>query len=107
MDWSSLTQKLETGRIMQQLERLDVQQLIENPYLLGGIGALALISLIMRWRLLLVTLMAVTGFVWLVYYVQQRGTELNAFATDSLLLFVGGGVTLIGLVIYYLFVKAD
>lgn len=106
MDLSSLVKGLETGRLMKYLEQLDVQQLIRNPYLLGTIGGLALIALIMRWRVLLVTLMATTGFVWLIYYIQQRGTELQGrLASDTLLLFVGGGVALIGLVIYFLFVK--
>jgi hypothetical protein len=106
MDLSSLMKSLETERLTKYLEQLDVQQLVQNPYLLGTIGGLALLALIMRWRLLLVTLMAVSGFVWLIYYIQQRGTELHGrLAGDTLLLFVGGGVALIGLAIYFLFVK--
>ncbi len=107
MDLSSLLQNLQTERLMHYIQQLDVQQLVQNPVLLGSIGALSLLSLIMRWRLLLVTLLSITGFVWLVHYVQQQGTELSSLSSDNLLLFVGGGVTLIALVIYYLFVKVE
>ncbi|MFA5516535.1 MAG: hypothetical protein WDA20_09640 [Desulfuromonadales bacterium] len=107
MDLSSLLQNLQSERVMAYIEQLDVQQLVENPVLLGAIGVLALVSLIMRWRLLLVAVMSVTGFVWLIHYVQQQGTELTGLGSNNLLLFVGGGVALIALVIYYLFVKAE
>ncbi|MBE0597815.1 MAG: hypothetical protein IH614_11140 [Desulfuromonadales bacterium] len=102
-----LLQNFETERVMETLGRLDVGQLVHNPYLLGGIGLLALLSLLMKWRLLLVTIMGLTGFVWLISYIQGRGTNLEGLASESLLLFVGGGVALIGLVIYYLFIKAE
>lgn len=102
-----LLQNFETERVMETLGQLDVEQLVHNPWLLGAIGLLALISLVMKWRLLLVTISAVTGFVWLISYVQERGTQLDGLAADSLLMFVGGGVSLIGLIIYYLFIKAE
>jgi hypothetical protein len=98
---------LETRNVMEFLGQLDVGQLVHNPWLLGGIGALALLSLLMRWRLLLVTILSVTGFVWLVSYIQQQGTTLDGQAPESLLLFIGGGVCLIGLAIYFLFIRTE
>lgn len=97
----------ETGRVIQFLKDLDVGQLVHNPWLLGGVGGLALVALVMRWRLLLVTLLGVTGFVWLTAYTVERGTTLDSLGNHNLLVFVGGGIVVIFLVIYMLFIKTD
>ena len=104
---ADLLKHFETQKVINYLGQMDVGQLVRNPWLLGSIGVLALVSLIMHWRLLLVTLVGLTGFVWLVSYVHQRGTTLTSLSNGNLLLFVGGGVTLIGLMIYFLFIRTD
>jgi hypothetical protein len=97
----------ETGRIIQFLKDLDVGQLVHNPWLLGGVGLLAMVALFMRWRLLLTTLVGVTGFVWLTAYTVERGTTLDGLGNQNLLVFVGGGIVVIFVVIYLLFIKTD
>ncbi len=98
----------ETARVVAWLGNLDLNELIHNRYFLGGTAALALIALFMRWRVLLTTLLAVAGFVALLSYTLQRGTGLEeGLRTDTLLIFVGGGVALIGAVIYFLFIRTD
>jgi hypothetical protein len=97
----------ETGRAWQTLQQLQIGDLIHNPWFLGTIGALALISLFMRWRALLVILVSVSAFTWLLSYVQQRGTELDGLNNLSLLIFAGGGVLIISFFIYLLFIRGD
>jgi hypothetical protein len=84
-----------------------VGQLVHNPWLLGGVGLMSLVALFMRWRLLLATLLGVTGFVWLTAYTLERGTALESLGNPTLLIFVGGGIGVIFLVIYLLFIKTD
>lgn len=103
---SGFLEALKTESIMHYLGQLDLGQVIHNPWLLGGLGTLALVSLLMRWRLLLVTLLSLAGFVWLLSYVQQQGTNLHS-GTDSVLLFVGGGTVVIGVAIYFLFIRSE
>jgi len=97
----------ETGRVLRGLQELNLNQLLHNPWLLGGVGALSLIALFMRWRVLLTTLLGVTGFVWLVSHTLQEGTDIQHLGNNSLLTFVGGGVAILLVVIYLLFIRSD
>lgn len=97
---------LETQRIMQLLQDAKIGDLIHNPWFLGSVAALAVISLVMGWRLLLTTVLGLTGFAWLISYTLQQGTSLDG-SNDTLLVFVAGGAVVIGLVIYLLFIKSE
>jgi hypothetical protein len=100
--------QFETAQVFSWLQSLDLNELIHNRYFLGGTAALAVIALLMRWRLLLTTLLGVAGFVALLSYTLQRGTGLDeGLHTDTLLIFVAGGVALVGAVIYFLFIRTD
>lgn len=101
-------QQFETTRVISTLEKLNLQELIRNPYFLGGTGALAILSLIMRWRLLLVVILTISGFVALLAYTFEQGTSLEGgIANDSLMVFIGGGALLVFLVIYLLFIRGE
>lgn len=110
MDFSKVAgifQHFETGRVLRALQDLDLNRLIHNPWLLGTVGVLSLIALFMRWRVLLTTLLGVTGFVWLVARTVQHGTKVQNLGNGSLVTFVGGGVVIILVVIYFLFIRSD
>jgi hypothetical protein len=110
MDFSRVVTSLrsfETARVWQTLQDLNIGELIHNPWFLGTIAVLALTSLIMRWRVLLVVLVSVTAFTWLLSYVHQRGTELDGLNNASLLIFAGGGVFIIFFFIYLLFIRGE
>ena len=77
--------QFETKKVMEFLQTMDVKTLMEHPYFLAGIGVLAVIAYIMRWRLLLVTVMSITGFIYL----------------------LGGGAFIVFLSIYLLFIRND
>jgi hypothetical protein len=98
---------LETAQVWQRLQELNIADLIHNPWFLGTVGVLSLIALLLRWRVLLVLMLSVTAFTWLTSYVQQRGTTLDSPGNETLLIFAGGGVFIIFLGIYLLFVRGD
>jgi len=97
----------ETGKVLQFLNDMNVGELIHNPWFLGSMGVLALLSLIMKWRLLLVTILSVTGLAGLIAYTLARGTELDSLGNPTLLIFIGGGALLIAIIIYLLFIKSE
>ena len=66
MDFTAVIEFLkqfETKKVMEFLQTMDVKTVMEHPYFLVGIGLLAVIAYFMRWRLLLVTVMSITGFI--------------------------------------------
>ena len=101
-------QQFETAKVLKYLETLNLQELMRNPYFLGGTGALGIVALLMRWRLLLVVILTITGFIALLSYTMEHGTSLEGgLASDSLLVFIGGGAVLVFLVIYLLFIRSE
>lgn len=111
MDFTSVMdflRQFETAKVLKYLETLNLQELMQNPYFLGGTAALAILAFLMRWRLLLVVILTICGFVALLSYTMQQGTSLEGgLASDSLMVFVGGGAVLVFLVIYMLFIRDE
>ncbi|PLX82362.1 MAG: hypothetical protein C0617_14705 [Desulfuromonas sp.] len=100
-------QLFQTERVLGYMQQWQIGDLIRNPWFLGGMALLCLISLLLKWRILLATVVSVTGFVGLVSYTLGQETNLESMSSDTLLVFVGGGVALVMVVIYLLFIKAD
>ena len=72
------------------------------------VGVTAVIAYLMRWRLLLVVVMSITGFIYLLGYTLSRGVSLDGgMPTDSLMVLVGGGSFIVFLAIYLLFIRSD
>lgn len=105
--FDDLFRKLETDNILAYLEGLDLNAIMHNPWLLGGLSALALLALVMRWRLLLVTLLAVTGLAGITIHTLQQGTDIDNVLSQNLLTFVGVSVAIIFIAIYLLFINND
>lgn len=104
----TLIERFETSRVVSYLQTLDLQALIANPWFLGGIAALAILCLWMRWRVLLVLLLSISGFVWLLSHTLAQDTSLEGgVATDTLAVFVIGGTAIVFLAIYLLFIRGD
>lgn len=104
---SEFMQRFRTDQLVATIQDLKLGDLIHNPWFLGSVLALAILALIMRWKVLLTTILGISGFVWLVNYTLERGTNLDSASNPTLLVFVGGGAVIIGLVIYLLFIKTD
>jgi hypothetical protein len=101
-------QTFETKKVVAYLKEAELQELMKSPYFLVSAGALAIVSLIMRWRLLLVTVMTVTGFVYLLSYTLSQDTSLEGgIGNQTLLVFICGGTIIVFLAIYLLFIRND
>jgi len=111
MDFSSVIeflQKFETAKVMAYIQAMDLKTVMHHPYFLVGVGVTAIIAYFMRWRLLLVTVMAVTGFIYLLDYTLSKGTSLEqGMQTEALVVLVGGGSFIVFLAIYLLFIRSD
>jgi hypothetical protein len=106
--FSKFLQNFETANVLAYLQSLELQQLVQSPYFLSGTVVLAIICLIMRWRVLLVAVLSISGFVWLLSYTMARGASLESGGgNETLLIFVGGGAVLVFLVIYLLFIRGE
>lgn len=101
-------QNFETAKVIAYLQEAEMQKVMKSPYFLGSAAVLAIVALIMRWRLLLVTVMSITGFVYLLTYTLEQGTSLEGGITnDTLMVFIGGGAVLVFLAIYLLFIRDE
>jgi hypothetical protein len=110
MDFSSIReflQYLETEQVMAFLEEINLGDLILNRWFLGGLIIFTAITLFFRSYALLATVLGLVGFSSLVNYTLQQGTSVDGVFSDTLLVFVGGGLLLIFAIIYLLFIKHD
>ena len=110
MDWSTIMQffsHLQTERLLETFRQWKIAELVVDPYFLGAAGVLALVAYFFRWKMLLAIILGVVGFAWLLSYTLERGTALEAGSNEALLVFIGGGVALVGIVLYLIFVRSD
>ncbi|MCK4509415.1 MAG: hypothetical protein KAU27_12775 [Desulfuromonadales bacterium] len=111
MDFSAVIeflQQFETTKIMAYVQAMELNELMQHPYFLTGIGVTAVIAYLMHWRLLLVTVMSITGFIYLLSYTLAKGTSLeNGIPADALGVLIGGGAFIIFVSIYLLFIRND
>jgi len=94
---------LKTSMIIRYIADLN---LLQNPWFIGGAVVFVLACLWLKWHLLLSCTLSLTGFVALVYLVHDTGTDLER-SSDSLFIFLGGGVVLVFLFIYMVFMRGD
>jgi len=98
----------ETAKVVAYLQALDLQDVVHHPFFLGGTATLAVIALVMGWRLLLITVLSISGFAWLLSYTLTQNTSLEGGGgTDPLVIFVIGGAAVVFLAIYFLFVRGE
>lgn len=99
---------LQTEQVIAYLEQAQIGDLIHHPYFLAVAGTLAVICLIMKWRILLTFEILIVGFAELLNYSVSKGTSLEQGAgSESLLIFVGFGVVIIAVAIYLLFIRSE
>ncbi len=111
MDFSAVIkflQQFETARVMAYIQATDLNELMQHPYFLTGVGVTAVIAYLMHWRLLLVLVMSITGFIYLLSYTLAQGTSLeNGIPADALGVLILGGAFIIFVSIYLLFIRSD
>jgi ABC-type glycerol-3-phosphate transport system permease component len=100
--------ELDNDHIIEFLGQMQIAEYIHNPWFLGGMVALAVFCLVFKWRLLLATIVGLTGLAWLVNYTVAQGTEVSeGLQSNSLIFFIGGGVLIVVLMIYLVFIKEE
>ena len=97
----------QTDKVMQLINDMNIADLVQNPYFLGGAAALAILSLIMKWKGLLALDIGIVGLCLLFSYTVDRGTEVTEVYSDTLLIFIGGGVVIVCAIIYLVFMKSE
>ena len=111
MDFSTVIEffkQFETTKVMAYIQATNLNELMQHPYFLTAVGVAAVIAYLMRWRLLLVTVMSITGFIYLLSYTVAQGTSLEkGLPAESLAVLVGGGSFIVFLAIYLLFIRSD
>jgi len=100
MDWLSL---FETKHVVNYITELD---LIHNPWFIAGAVLFIIVSLLLKWHLLLSCTLSLAGMVALVTVVHQQGTDLDK-SSDSLFMFIGGGAIIVFFLIYMVFLRSE
>ena len=99
---------LSTDNILAYLGHSELGNLIHNPVFLVAMGILAILGVILKKRILLGGVITLVGIAGLMNYMGQHGTDLEGGMTDeTMLIFIGVGVAIIGSLIYLLFIKSD
>lgn len=110
MNSSALTDLLErfsTQRIEEFLTDLHLGEMLHNPWFIAGIVAAALLALYLKWRILFVTILSGTAVLWLLDFISERGTSIDSMSNSTLLIFIAIGCGIVGLIIYFLFIRSD
>jgi hypothetical protein len=110
MDWSFITDffsNFQTEHVMEYLENMNIGDLVTEPWFLITMVVVSLLCLLFKLRLLFATIIGVTGFAFLLSYTMERGTEIESLNNPTLLVFIGAGAVMVGLIIYFLFIRGD
>lgn len=110
MNWSSISDffsNFQTQNVMEFLENIRLGELITEPWFLIVMVVIALFCLLFKLRLLFTTVVTITGFSFLLSYTLERGTDLDGLNNPTLLIFIGGGAAMVGLAIYFLFIRGE
>lgn len=110
MDFSFVTnwlKHLETEQVISFLGDLNIGEMIYNQWFLGGLALVCLLALYLRRHAFIAAILALVGFAILVDHTLQQGAEVQNIMSETLLVFVGGGLVLIFVVIYFLFIRHD
>lgn len=100
-------QYFETERILKFINEMQLGDLVQDPYFIGGMAALAIITWLLKWQWFSGTIVVVTGFALLLSYTMGQDTSLQEGNNDVLLVFVGGGAVLVAIAIYIFFIRGE
>lgn len=104
-----ILRNLRTEEIVRFFKDSQIAELMHSPYFLGSVVLIVIICLVMKWRLLLATVIGIVGFAELLAYTASKETNLgeSGIGNESLVVFIAGGVAIVSLVIYLLFIKSE
>lgn len=91
--------------IVDFLTSAKIMELATDPRVLFLVAVVAIIAVLMRWKMVLLLLFAIGGVVAVVRFTRPGG---GSGAVDTqMLLFVGGILAVAVILIYFLFIKGD
>ena len=99
-DWA---QALQTQQIIGYINDLD---LLHNPWFIVGALLFVLISLFMKWKLLLTATVSLAALIALTTVVSSQGTDISK-SSDGIFMFLGGGAAIMFFFIYMTFMRGD
>lgn len=99
-DWA---QALQTQQIIGYINDLD---LLHNPWFIAGAVLFVLISLFMKWKLLLTATVSLAALITLTTLVSAQGTDVSK-SSDGIFMFLGGGAAIMFFFIYMTFMRGD
>jgi hypothetical protein len=91
--------------IVDFLINTQILQVASDPRVMFAAGALFLISLFLRWRILALSIFGVAALVAVVRY--SRLAEGRTSLDQYMVVFVIGSVLVIAVLIYFLFIRGD
>jgi hypothetical protein len=100
MEWLGM---FETKHIVGYVTELD---LLHDPWFIAGAILFIVVSLFLKWHLLLSCTLSLGGMIALVTFIHQRGTSLDN-SSDSLFMFIGGGGIIVFFMIYMVFLRSE
>lgn len=110
MSWGEFTEimtNFRTDNIMQLLETWNVADLSSNPWFLGGMGVLIIITYLLGKQAISACIIGIGGFALALSWTIAQGTGPEGLAGSGIYIIIGGGSVAIGLFIYLLFIKSD
>lgn len=99
-DWAHI---LQTKEIIGYINELD---LLHSPWFIAGAILFVLVSLFMKWKLLLSSTISIAALIALATYVGTQGTDVSK-SSDGIFVFVGGGAAIMFFFIYMTFMRGD
>ena len=105
----NILRNLRTEEIVRFFKDSQISELMHSPYFLGTVAVLIIVCLVMKWRLLLATVIGIVGFAELLAYTAAQETALDetGIGNEALIVFIVGGIAIVSLVIYLLFIKSE
>ena len=105
----NILRNLRTEEIVRFFKDSQISELMHSPYFLGTVAVIIVVCLVMKWRLLLATVIGIVGFAELLAYTAAQETALDetGIGNESLIVFIVGGIAIVSLVIYLLFIKSE
>ena len=92
---------------MARLRDANLGDLIYNPWFLTVLGIICLVAIILKRQALLFILLTTVAYACVIDYTLQKKPAIANVGSEPVLVFAGGGVILVFVFIYYLFIRQD
>lgn len=100
IDWAHA---LQTEQIIGLINKLD---LLHNPWFIAAAILFVVVSLVMKWRLLLTSTICLAALISLAAYVNTQGTDISK-SSDGIFVFISGGAAIMFFFVYMTFMRGD